>query len=427
MIMKKIVKLFVLIFPLWFFAHPMPNSVIELGIQDKEIGCMLKIPVKELKLAVSFDLTPKNLNIHNRALVDYLNKHFYVTDMQGKNWKKILVGISTATSEQDATKKYEEISAQYRLVPTDGNLRQFVINNTAVMHQVVSHRCMVVVGTDWETGNVDGSWREVGVMAYDEGLGTVPPLELNLEGGSNWVGFKSMVVMGVQHIAEGTDHLMFLLVLLLTTPLVAIRREWRAGDRNDRPLVKILKITLAFTVGHSLTLILATLGIVKFPTRWVEVLIAFSILVTALHTIVPLFPKREVLVAAGFGLIHGLAFSTVLAELHLGSWRLALSLLGFNLGIEAMQIFVIMLVMPWLIYLSKFPIYTALKDIIAILAGIAAVTWIMERVSGREYFLSRYLTLFSENSILFVVFLAAVSLIMYLVDLNKNKSESEQD
>ena len=81
---------------------------------------------------------------------------------------------------------------------------------------------------------------------------------------------------------------------------------------------------------------LGTVGWVRLPGTLTELLIAVSVLVSAAHALRPIFPGRELYVAAGFGLIHGLAFSGTLAQLHLAPWQTALGLLGFNLGIESM-------------------------------------------------------------------------------------------
>jgi hypothetical protein len=112
-------------------------------------------------------------------------------------------------------------------------------------------------------------------------------------------------------------------------------------------------------------------------------LIACSILISAVHAIRPLFPKREAWVAAGFGLIHGLAFASVLANLQLDIIRMGVSILGFNLGIELMQLAVIAVIVPWLFMLSRTSFYTGIRITGAVLSAIAALAWITERASER--------------------------------------------
>ena len=124
-----------------------------------------------------------------------------------------------------------------------------------------------------------------------------------------------------------------------------------------RSLVQILRIVTAFTLGHSLTLVLSAFGLLRLPSRPVEVLIAVSILVSAIHAIRPIFPRREAAIAAFFGLIHGLAFASALSDLGFGQWYRFVSILSFNLGIEAMQHAVVVATLPSLLLLSRTSAY----------------------------------------------------------------------
>jgi HupE / UreJ protein len=195
----------------------------------------------------------------------------------------------------------------------------------------------------------------------------------------NWFGgFASMFHLGMRHIAEGTDHLLFLLALLLPAPLVVFGFRWAGFGSVRHCLLQILKVVSAFTVGHSITLALAALGLVRVPSRPIEVLIAVSILVSAAYALRPLFPGREAGMGAFFGLIHGLAFATTLGDLGLGRWERVASILGFNLGIETMQLIVIAAAMPSLVLLSRTRAYTLLRIGGALFAGFASVGWIIE-------------------------------------------------
>lgn len=147
-------------------------------------------------------------------------------------------------------------------------------------------------------------------------------------------------------------------------------------------LTQILRVTTAFTIGHSITLALAGLGLVHVPSRPIEVLIAFSILVSAAHALRPLFPGREAAIAGFFGLIHGLAFAATLGQLGLGRWERVASLLGFNFGIEAMQLVIVAATMPSLILLSRTRAYPVLRIGGALFAGCASLGWIAKRLFG---------------------------------------------
>jgi hypothetical protein len=209
-----------------------------------------------------------------------------------------------------------------------------------------------------------------------------PPLKwsTSLRGWTGAVGFASIFRLGMRHIAGGTDHLLFLLALLLPAPLIALGSRWAgfAGVRHS--LLRILRIVSAFTIGHSITLALAALGLVRVPSRPIEVLIAVSILLSAIHALRPVFPGREAAIAAFFGLIHGLAFASTLGQLGLGRWERVAGILGFNLGIETMQLIVVVATMPSLVLLSHGREYSVLRIGGALFAGCASLGWIVERL-----------------------------------------------
>lgn len=202
---------------------------------------------------------------------------------------------------------------------------------------------------------------------------------------ANFAGVPDMFRLGMHHIAEGTDHLLFLLALLIPAPLLAIRSRWSASASVRQSLIRILRVVTAFTIGHSITLALGASGIVAPPERPVEVLIAFSILISAAHALRPLFPGREPIIAAFFGLIHGLAFATTLQNLGVGAWQRLASILGFNLGIETMQLIVVAAILPSLIILSRTSAYTAFRLTGALFAALASLGWIVERLFGVDY------------------------------------------
>lgn len=227
-------------------------------------------------------------------------------------------------------------------------------------------------------------------------------------------GFSSMFRLGLRHIAEGTDHLLFLLTLLLPAPLLARAGRWGASAGLRASLLNIVRVVTAFTLGHSLTLALAGFGLVQVSSQPVEVLIAVSILVSAAHALRPLFPGREDLIAGGFGLIHGLAFAATLGLLGLGRWERVTAIAGFNLGIEAMQLIVVAATLPSLLLLSRTRAYAPLRTAAALLAGVAALGWIAQRLLGLRLPVDLAAGLIARQAPLLAVALFLVSLICWL-------------
>ncbi len=200
--------------------------------------------------------------------------------------------------------------------------------------------------------------------------------------GSAWRGFAAAMRLGMHHIAEGHDHLLFLIALILPAPLLAAGRRWGAYAGLRQTARRLLAVVPAFTIGHSITLIGGAFFGWQLPAAPVEVGIAVSILVSAIHAWRPIFAGREALIAGGFGLVHGLAFATIIANFGLEPLQKAQSILGFNLGIELVQLAVVACVMPALLMIARTPAYTPLRTIGAGLTAVAAIAWIVERVSG---------------------------------------------
>jgi hypothetical protein len=140
--------------------------------------------------------------------------------------------------------------------------------------------------------------------------------------------------LGVRHILdlEALDHVLF---------LVALAAIYRFRDLRD-----VLWVITAFTVGHSITLALAVTGVLALPSALVEFLIPVTIVITGIENVIvrdraraPWGGRYRPVFAGVFGLVHGAGFATYLQSLFVD--RVAVPLLGFNLGIEAGQVVVL--------------------------------------------------------------------------------------
>ena len=148
----------------------------------------------------------------------------------------------------------------------------------------------------------------------------------------------SFFPLGVEHIATGYDHLLFLLALILC-----------GGN-----LKSLIKIITAFTLAHSITLAAAALGLVSLPSALVEAVIALSIAYVAFENLFPRFAiSRRWTISFLFGLVHGFGFSSVLQEIGLPKDSLVWALLNFNLGVEAGQLVAVLITLPALLWLHK--------------------------------------------------------------------------
>jgi hypothetical protein len=193
--------------------------------------------------------------------------------------------------------------------------------------------------------------------------------------------FGAMFTDGVRHILRGLDHLLFLIALML--PAVVERRDNRWTARLDlrAALVQVAWIATAFTIAHSITLGLASFGVLRVPASVVEPLIAATVLAAALNNLWPVVTTRLAFAAFGFGLIHGFGFAEVLAPLGLPPWELARVLLAFNLGVEGGQLIIVALSFAVLAQARNWRGYP--RWILgggSAVAALLASAWIIERV-----------------------------------------------
>lgn len=207
--------------------------------------------------------------------------------------------------------------------------------------------------------------------------------QFSLSAPSRLQQFLDYLREGVWHIWIGYDHILFLLALLL--PAVAMREAgaWKPVSAFRPAFWNVLRIVTAFTVAHSITLTLATLGVVSLPSRWVESIIAASVVVAALNNIFPLFSERRWMMAFLFGLIHGFGFASVLSDLGLPQDALVLALVGFNVGVEVGQLAIVAGFLPLIYVLRRSWLYRRLlllggSVVIIILASI----WLIERAAN---------------------------------------------
>ena len=191
---------------------------------------------------------------------------------------------------------------------------------------------------------------------------------------SGWSVAAEYVKLGVEHILLGVDHLLFVLALLLMTP-----GTWR-----------LVKTVTAFTVAHSITLALATLGFVHVPPAPVEAVIALSIVFVAAEILRARAGREGVtarapwIVAFAFGLLHGFGFAGALAEAGLPEGHIPLALLFFNLGVELGQLLFVAAVLSAIGLIrrvqSRLPRWTGLVPPYAI--GSVAMFWVIQRVAA---------------------------------------------
>ena len=295
------------------------------------------------------------------AVLAYLDEHLTVTGADGTPWTETYTDVI-----RESVEGIESLSVDVAIDPGSADPSAFTISYDGIMEADPTHEAVVVL-TD-----AAGDISTAGVLdASDSSLQI---------GDVASTGMADMVGYGLHHVLQGADHLLFLLTLLLVAPLVVVAGTWQRREGLAPTLRRVLGVVTAFTIGHSLTLVASALGWIAVPIAPVEVLIAASVGVAAMHALRPLVRGGEVLIAGGFGLVHGLAFAGILTDLGLDGSASVPALLAFNVGVELAQLLTVALVFPSLYLASRTRWYPALRMAGAVVALAAATGWALDRL-----------------------------------------------
>lgn len=183
-------------------------------------------------------------------------------------------------------------------------------------------------------------------------------------GETSWLNtLQEYILMGMEHIWSGLDHMLFVFGLLLA----AEQKVW-----------KIVRLISAFTVGHCMTLVLSSLELVYLSPKIVEPLIALSILYIAVENIWRKKESGRMVVTMLFGLVHGFGFAEVLRGTLSG--QMALPLFSFNLGVEIGQLVVVAVVIPVLLLIRRVPLKINWNLYASGIVGVFGLIWLIERI-----------------------------------------------
>lgn len=359
-------------------AHDVPASNVLLDVGAYSVTAEVQLPLAELREAIGLPANVSAVQVvsqfHTR-LSEYLYAHVDIESSAGERYAKH-ISLLAANHIRDGDWLVAHIDFA---APNNVSTQNFTLHYDAIIAEIITHNVLVSVRRDFRNGvfgDVLGADNAVviGLMHYQQ-----KQLSVDGSSGSWMLGFGKVFRHGMQHIAEGIDHVLFLLALLLSAPLAARDHRWQKIVDIKTSLWKVIKTVSGFTLGHSITLVLGALGVIRFSSTLIEVLIAVSILVSAIHALRPLFPNREHIIAALFGLVHGMAFAGSLAGFDYDSVALVLAVLGFNLGIEAMQLIIVALVLPSLLLMRVLPVYRYFRIAAATLTTALAIAWVAER------------------------------------------------
>jgi len=413
-----LVPLFGVLFTSTAAGHDGFSSVVYIDVfPDGTAQGQLEHPIDLLNELFGTELDPFDVTAEEVAEVEelirsYNQDNLSIVGTNGETWNITFTGDVDIVETRDGSELVEDTSE----INTENNFygaflfeienvfdaapREFDVTFDGIVENS-THFASVVMRTD----PVTGTFLNEGEVATLEPItANNPTVSINLDDPDLWAAFTGTVALGADHIFIGTDHILFVLVLLLpAVMLFSLSNGWAPVPSFGQALWRVLKIATAFTLAHSITLTLGGLEIVELPSKLVETIIAISIIAAAIHNLKPIFANREALIAFSFGIFHGFGFAGLLSELGVGRGQRLLSLFGFNLGVEIGQAFIIILLFPALFLMRRTVYYPALMKLGSIvLAGVAFI-WAIERIFETELGINSVVDRFTRAPRVFVL------------------------
>lgn len=358
-------------------AHALNQSYLYFQVGESDITTRIELPVKDLNEVLDLGLDSEK-RISQEQLMPYMDE-IKAYAAEHTNIDCGAQSCELVFTEAGYLSNYQAqfLLLNYDLAGLESLPDSLDVTFDVMLEEKPQNTNMLLIEENWKTGTFGN---ESNVLLIFDSVGQVRSLDLT--SGSLLQGFWGVVKLGVEHILEGIDHVLFLVALLLPSVLRRQKDDsrWRPVDKFSTSFIYILKIATAFTVAHSITLCLATLNLVQMPSQLVESVIALSIGLAAVEIFYPIFKGRAWVIIFLFGLFHGFGFADVLGELGVTSQHTALSLFGFNLGVELGQIAIIAVVFPILYLLRNQRLYNPfLLRTGALALGVMSLYWFVER------------------------------------------------
>ncbi|MEL6160318.1 MAG: HupE/UreJ family protein [Cyanobacteria bacterium J06554_11] len=357
-------------------AHQLNQSYLYFQIGESSISARAELPFNDVNDALALGLD-SNQRIKPEQLEPFIEKiEAYTREHTSVECPPQSCSLTFKGHDYLSEYQSQFVLLDYALTGFEAMPEQLEVSYDVLLEEKPDNINMLLIEENWKTGTFGNESNAL--LILDE-LGLQKTVDLTA--GSLLQGFWGVVKLGVEHILEGIDHVLFLVALLL--PSVLRRKEgtrWQPVGKFSTAFVYIIKIATAFTVAHSITLCLATLQIVQVPSRVVESIIAASIGLAAVEIFYPIFRGRAWLIIFLFGLFHGFGFADVLADLGVTSQYAALSLFGFNLGVELGQLIIIAVIFPLLYLLRTQRFYSnVVLRTGGLVLGAMSLYWFVER------------------------------------------------
>ena len=367
--MKSLIGLCLLLTATLAQAHRPSDAYLTLEVDGTTLRGQWEIALRDLELAVGLDsdgdgaITWGELRAAQPQLAAMLPQ-----------WLQLRSGGESCVLVLRELLVHERLDGRYAWLALDGHCAQapqvLALEYRFLFEVDPSHRGMLVL--------------KAGTVTHGAVLAPArAAAEFTLAEVSRTRLFGDYWKQGLLHIWGGFDHLLFLIVLLLPGVLRRESGAWQPLGSLREALWPLVGVITAFTLAHSITLSLAALDLLRLNLRWVEAVIAASVVLAALNNLKPLATRRRWALAFGFGLIHGFGFASALGELGLPDDARLLCLLAFNFGVETGQLAVLAVVLPLAWALRATRLYrSVLLPLGSLAVALIAAFWCWQRVTG---------------------------------------------
>lgn len=377
-------------------AHEPEHSYLFLRVYESGIEGRFEVaPIDlnhDLRLNLSEEIDSVEVAKYADQISAYMGRMVQFSSSAG-NFPLAISGIETMPLDDEP----DQIALHFTLEGVSAIPDNLNISYKPFFEKAPNHTGVLIIEHNWKAGIIDN---HLGIAATFTENDTEETLDLT--DGSLFSGFWAMTKLGMWHIWIGLDHILFLVALIL--PSVVRRRRqsqldpdprvWKPVDAFRPAFMYLLGIITSFTVAHSITLAVAAVGWIDLPGRYVESIIAFSIALAAFHNIRPIFKGREWFITFAFGLFHGFGFASVLGEKGLSGEFMALSLVGFNVGVEIGQVLIVAGIFPILYLIRKTKAYPKIILFGSWLLIVIALHWVVERLFEIDIRLGSFLDSF---------------------------------
>lgn len=356
----------VVVLPLAAFAHKGSDAYWTLTASGAELRGQLDVALDDLHAAHGLDddrdgaVTWRELRAHDPALRQWLGAQLSVIHPQAPC--PIELGELRAIRHSDGAYASWTLTARCPAEVTNVDARYGLLFDVDAQHRGL----LRASGGEWVAFSAAERARRVDF--------TPTPATRQL---------STAFFEGVHHISIGWDHLCFLFALLLPSVLRRQQKTWVPHETLKGALLEVAQVVTAFTVAHSITLGLAAFGVLAPNPKNVEIAIAISVVLAALNTVFPVVSEGRWTLAFGLGLLHGFGFVSALADLGAVGGQLLVSLVGFNLGVEAGQLLIVSLFVPVAFLMRRrawYPTWVVPAGGVALV--VLASIWTVERITG---------------------------------------------